>query len=257
MKRTLFSRLLLVPIGIAIGLLGRQILGPPENEVDSRLLKPYSTEKTDTTLEENLESKDPAGDESQNNASLDPLVQPIEIPVWQNVENSQPLLATAGQSWLSQFDKFSHDHDASFHAHGDELCASGCAASNHPTEKLTDKKFARLLNQFSKQPLSSDSPALEELLYFGPQSIEKLSTLGSEPLDPKRTAFLWKQLQYGHAKVSIRVVDEAGVVRTWLKPTSVPFDRRHVFDMDTTNLQDLVTSGTVKRVGLHHIWIRL
>jgi len=37
----------------------------------------------------------------------------------------------------------------------------------------------------------------------------------------------------------------------------VPFDRRHVFEMKTNSLQPLVTSGTVKRVGLNHAWIRL
>jgi hypothetical protein len=37
----------------------------------------------------------------------------------------------------------------------------------------------------------------------------------------------------------------------------VPLDRRHVFKMDTKDLPPLITSGTVKRVGLHHLWTRL
>jgi hypothetical protein len=46
-------------------------------------------------------------------------------------------------------------------------------------------------------------------------------------------------------------------VRSWLDPTEVPFDRRHVFEMEASGVQPLVTSGTVKRVGLYHLWTRL
>ena len=38
---------------------------------------------------------------------------------------------------------------------------------------------------------------------------------------------------------------------------AVPLDRRHEFDMQVNNVQPLITSGTVKRVGLYHLWNRL
>ena len=57
--------------------------------------------------------------------------------------------------------------------------------------------------------------------------------------------------------MEVRVVDEHREIRCWLLPTSVPFDRRHVFELETANVQPLVVSGTVKRVGLNHLWTRL
>ena len=44
---------------------------------------------------------------------------------------------------------------------------------------------------------------------------------------------------------------------TEMMPERVPLDRRHVFELTPADLQPLVASGTVKRVGLHHIWTRL
>jgi len=52
-------------------------------------------------------------------------------------------------------------------------------------------------------------------------------------------------------------LDEAGEVRSWLPATRVPLDRRHEFDMEVHDVQRLITSGTVKRVGLDHLWTRL
>ena len=99
--------------------------------------------------------------------------------------------------------------------------------------------------------------ALEELMYFGSQTRDMLQSFGIGQLDSQRAEFLWEQLKLNKAKVSIRVLDQSGDVRTWIEPTTVPFDRRHVFEMQTNNVQPLVTSGTVKRVGLNHVWARL
>lgn len=156
-----------------------------------------------------------------------------------------------------EFANFEHGSDAHFHPHGQEVCASGCAASNHPTATLTRIEFVDLMEKFANQPLTEESFALESLLYYGRQTLSMIETYGSQNLDEARLSFLRSQLEFTHADVQIRIVDESGEVRSWIKPTKVPFDRRHVFTMETKNVQNLVTSGTVKRVGLHHMWTRL
>ena len=152
---------------------------------------------------------------------------------------------------------FSADPVAHFHAHGEEVCASGCAASRHPTKELTREYFHELLHQYSTQPMDETSFALESLLYYGRQTVALLKEEGDYPLDPLRSDFLRDELKKTHAKVEVRVVDEHGEIRTWLPPTRVPLDRRHEFDMQVNNVQPLITSGTVKRVGLYHLWNRL
>lgn len=152
---------------------------------------------------------------------------------------------------------FSHDLRATFEAHGQQLCASGCAASRHPTPELTKKHFHQLMQQFALEPMDQSSFALESLLFFGRQTSLFLQSEGTAPLDAPRTDLLREQLKVTHAMIEIRLVDEYGEVRTWLPPTRVPLDRRHVFDMEVKRLQPLITSGTVKRVGLYHLWTRL
>jgi hypothetical protein len=152
---------------------------------------------------------------------------------------------------------FSADPVAHFHAHGEEVCASGCAASRHPTRELTHDHFHELLEQYATEPMDETSFALESLLYFGRQTGEMLKEDGDFPLDPLRSQFLREELRKTHAKIEVRVVDEYGEIRTWLPSTRVPLDRRHEFDMHVSNVQPLETSGTVKRVGLYHLWNRL
>lgn len=142
--------------------------------------------------------------------------------------------------------------------HGEELCASGCALSRHPTPTLGLKKFHALLDAFAGEPMSEASPALEELLYHGRQVLTLLASHGSEPLDNERLQFLEAELRRDVVRLELRVVDEEGRVRASFEPTSVPLDIRHVFDMESGDLpRPLITSGTVKRVGLNHFWQRL
>jgi len=152
---------------------------------------------------------------------------------------------------------FSHDIRATFEPHGNQVCASGCAASSHPTGELLDFEFDELKNQYALGPMDQTNRALETLLYYGPQTRAMLESHGSFPLDFKRLDFLQHELAKTHAFISFRIVDENGIVRTYMPPTRIPLDRRHVFEMETHNLPGLVTSGTVKRVGLHHLWTRL
>lgn len=253
MKSLFKSRIWLVVLGVGLGFLARAVFGGPETTgyLTRAFSKPFVASEVEPVKEEetiNVPRKQ-VGSESG-------LVPPIRIP---EVEASSGML-DANQLRTSverSFDNFLHDNNAFFEAHGHEVCASGCAASHHPTDELTSEHFQKLLEQYASQPMSGDSPALEELLYFGPQAKKFIEQEGFGPIDSQRATLLWDELKVTHAKISIRVVDEAGAIRTWLEPTLVPFDRRHVFKMETNNLQPLVTSGTVKRVGLEHLWVRL
>jgi hypothetical protein len=136
-------------------------------------------------------------------------------------------------------------------------CASGCTAHNHPTTELSKAKYHWLLRRFAEQPLDSSSPALESLMYFGRQTNLWMQREGTAPLDKSRVHLLKRELKKTHAYLTFRVVDEHGIVRVHVPRTRVPLDRRHVYSMDTKDLPPLITSGTVKRVGLHHLWTRL
>ena len=144
-----------------------------------------------------------------------------------------------------------------FEPHGESLCASGCALSRHPTPALEEVNFRKLLGEFASQPMSQESPALEELLYYGPQTSRMLKN-HSGVLDPERQEFLESELSKETVKVEFRITDERGKIRVSLPPTTVPFDRRFVFEpLVTQEFQPPEASGTVKRVGLNHIWQRI
>lgn len=183
----------------------------------------------------------------------DPLIPPAIVP-----KNLLPHKDSHGQVTPVVFlSPFEHDAQAVFHAHGEKVCASGCAASNHPTPELAVQMFKDLMQEFSTEPISEQSLALEALLYYGKQTQDLIANYGASPLDDRREQFLLNELTKNHAKISIRLVDEFGNVRASNVPAAVPFNRRHVFTMEGSNLQPLVSSGTVKRVGLYHIWTRL
>jgi hypothetical protein len=144
------------------------------------------------------------------------------------------------------------------HLHGKRACASGCAANQHPTPDLLKKEFQRLMALYAQEPISEASEGLEHLLYYGRQSWLYVDLLGTEPLDNERAEFLRGELKRQHALVELRVVDEHGVVRVWNKPTRVPLDLRYGFEFETKEFQRIVEStGTVKRVGLYHLWQRI
>ena len=180
----------------------------------------------------------------------DPLVPPIDLGG--NPQNPNRLLT----SDFSEFDFTSGDR-AVFHAHGEQVCASGCAASRHPTGTLSQAKYHWLLRRFAEQPMDETSPALESLLYYGRQTSLWMQRQGTGKLSKSRVDFVRRELKKTHVILRFRIVDEHDVVRVSIPPTRVPLDRRHVFKMDTKNLPALITSGTVKRVGLHHLWTRL
>jgi hypothetical protein len=191
---------------------------------------------------------------------VDALVPPIDLGGANPISVIGPADRGASSSHtglVSLLGDFNSDPRASFHPHGEKVCASGCAANSHPTEKLTRENFEQLLRRYAVGPMDETNLAFETLLYFGRQTQEMMAGQSDSVLDPLREAVLRQELKRTHAKISIRLVDDKGEVRSRLPPTKVPLDRRHEFKMDVNRVQPLITSGTIKRVGLYHIWTRL
>lgn len=248
-KRSVWnSKLLLVMLGVSLGLIARAVLGVPDDGtgIDRQFTDPLPAD-LELTPEPDLNLPlDPAlMDESSMG-----LVPPIQLPSQEQFSDgvNAPVAFTAYEG--------EHDEWVTFEPHGELVCASGCALSRHPTAELTSSRFEELIAELAEGPMDGSNEALETLLYFGRQTSGEIEQGGFE-LEESRLEFLKKQLLLTHASVQIRVVDDSGVVRSWLPETRVPLDRRHVFEMKTRNVQPLVTSGTVKRVGLNHVWVRL
>ncbi len=197
----------------------------------------------------------------RKNLDVSGIVPAISLPEVKTLATLDPDSNTSSATYVNFVDyandTTSHGNSAIFEPHGEQVCASGCALSRHPTGKLSSTRYLELIDAFSSGSDTQSKSALEELLFYGPQTKTMFADYGPGNLSKSKTNLLTDQLQFSHAYVSIRVVDQQGIVRTWLDPTRVPFDRRHVFEMQTKNLQPLVTSGTLKRVGLDHVWMRL
>lgn len=241
----LSSKLWLLFLGVGLGLLARAVLGVPDegDQLDRTFTTPLP-EKVSGTSEAGDSLDIPLDPDLMDNSSSG-LVPPIQLaPVSYSSRNAYGPVATDPSS------------SATFEPHGEQLCASGCSLSRHPTTSLSGSRFRELISELPNGEMDQSNESLETLLYFGTQTIARLEEGGFE-LDSAWRDFLDEELARSYASVQIRVVDENGVVRSWLAPTSVPLDRRHVFEMETDNVQPLVTSGTVKRVGLNHVWTRL
>jgi hypothetical protein len=142
--------------------------------------------------------------------------------------------------------------------HGHEACASGCAVSHHPTPRLTTDHCRTLLAEYQQEPFDQGSESLDALLYFDSQTRFQLRKDSlRELLDADHLTFLQRELSRDQAIVSLRMIDQHGKVRAGFPATEVPQHVRQVFECDVDNLQPLVCSGTVKRVGKNHIWQRL
>ncbi|MEC7500162.1 MAG: hypothetical protein VX970_00425 [Planctomycetota bacterium] len=181
-------------------------------------------------------------DFSSGNGPLlgDPLVPPIQLT---NAANLSGV--------------FAHDPQAMPHPHGEIICASGCAVSRHPSGRLTPTAFNALLDTYQQSRPTEENAALEEILFYSRQSRKYWQRHRDACPDPLWKRVLDDELKKTHVLVSLRVLDESGAIRSKLTNVRVPLDRRHVFAMQNEGLQPLVTSGTVKRVGLDHLWTRL
>ena len=151
-----------------------------------------------------------------------------------------------------------HSPRAHPHPHGDQVCASGCALSRHPTPRLTSERFQELIRQLAANP--AHQQAVDELLYYGPQTRAKLLSGRATPSNALPLAMrdmLLSELRETHAHVELRLVTTSGSVLADLPRQLVPLDLRHEFDLQEHDIPPLLASGTVKRVGRYQLWSRL
>lgn len=145
---------------------------------------------------------------------------------------------------------------ATSHPHGDQICASGCAASRHPTPALSPAHFEKLVAAYARESPGADSKNLDELVFYGSQSALYLKRR-SVSLSTDHVKRLKRELAVEELVVELRVIDEDGRTRVALPPTRVPQHIRQEFSMVVQDFQPTVTSGTAKRVGVKHAWQRL
>lgn len=147
-----------------------------------------------------------------------------------------------------------HSELAHPHPHGDQVCASGCTLSRHPTATLTQARFEQLIATLTSQP--TNTAAIDEMLYFGTQARTKLNRITDE-LPATVRSMLLDELRSDRAAVMIRLVSESGDVLADLPSQIVRLDVRHEYDLQEHSIPELVASGTVKRVGRDRLWSRL
>ena len=136
-------------------------------------------------------------------------------------------------------------------------CAAGCAALPLPESGLSPLEFDALLEKAASQPLDGENLAFETLLFHGNESLRWLDRRGHGPLGADGEALLRAELSRTHVWVGMRVIDESGVVRASLPAARVPLgERRHIRMKSSERLELPEVSGTVRRVGLHHLWTR-
>jgi hypothetical protein len=137
-------------------------------------------------------------------------------------------------------------------------CATGCAAAQDTLPALTAFEYARLLELMRAEPLTGDNEALETLLFHGERTRELMEAHGTEELDEEQNAFLERELARDHVRLEVRLVTEDGRERAHLGPVRVPLgEKQHLHPENTTDLTPPEISGTVRRVGLNHLWTRL
>ena len=101
-------------------------------------------------------------------------------------------------------------------------CVGSCSAVSDGPSKSHPAKIRGWLADYANQPMSRESPALEALLFH--REATKL---------------------------------EAGQVRVHLPEQRVALDEKQHIETENDLAQHVEYSGTVKRVGLDHLWVRL
>jgi hypothetical protein len=135
-------------------------------------------------------------------------------------------------------------------------CKGGCTLGAHDVPTISEPELHDLLRQYATDPMSEESVALETLLFHGAETTRFLAATPDLVLDDERRVFLERELARRHAWIEFRVVTESGHERFRLDPTRVPLDIKQHVQPTFSSLPPLELNGTVKRVGLFHLWTR-
>lgn len=139
-----------------------------------------------------------------------------------------------------------------------EICATGCALAATGAKELSEGEFLSLLSDLSSEGWSTDNSALETLLFHGPRSRALLDSLGRGPLDQETAERLEAELALTHALLVVRLVEDDGTVRVQVQPRRLLLgERTHMLADLALGVQTPEITGTIVRVGLKHLWVRL
>lgn len=135
-------------------------------------------------------------------------------------------------------------------------CTTGCSLAKHSIPPYGRSDFAKARYAYASEPPRNASESLETLLFYGAATRQYLRDMGTGQLSPDHVAFLNKQLSRDHALVSIRMVDDDGVVRVMYGPERVPVGIKQHLKPVEHDLQPLEFNGTVMRTGVNYLWSR-
>ena len=139
-----------------------------------------------------------------------------------------------------------------------EVCTTSCGVGSGAPPSQEHARLQGWLDDYARQPAEASSLALESLLFFGAQVTSALPELDLSALDAEHVAVLETELARRTVWFEMRLVDERGRLRFELPPTAAPLDvKQHVHPEAALELQPPEISGTIRRVGQHHLWARL
>ncbi len=138
----------------------------------------------------------------------------------------------------------------------EEECTTGCSLAKHYVPVFTEFAYETKIREYGALPLDPDNPALETLLFYGGRTRSLIKELGTGDLDAEHLDFLRRELRRDHALVSLRMVDENGVVKVSYGPTSVPLGTKQHLQAVGENLSAMEFNGTVMRTGVNYLWSR-
>lgn len=131
-------------------------------------------------------------------------------------------------------------------------CDTGCAAP--PPTSIPQSELDVHFAQVAVLSAGTESLALDTLLFHREAAAERLD---HALLSKDHHVFLEREFSVVNALVSIRLVDEEGVVRAVVENARMPLgERRHLPILHRARLQPVELSGTVVRTGLHYLWSR-
>ncbi len=136
-------------------------------------------------------------------------------------------------------------------------CVGGCSLDKHPKSFLGIEKFYELIKAYALEEPSKESASLDELLFHDAQVRGYLGAADEQLMDEKHRSFLARESSRTHVFLSVRIIDEHGIVRGEKLDTRIPLDiKQHLHFDNPVRLQGFSVNGTVKRVGLHYLWSR-
>lgn len=136
-------------------------------------------------------------------------------------------------------------------------CETGCAAAKDTAPTWTPARFSMWMKKYANEPLRAGSRALETLLFHGKTTRMFLKKWGAPPISQTHLNFLQRELKRDQFELSFRIVDEKGRVRIGFKKKIRVGSHFHVEAHKSLQIQRPSFGGKSKRVGLHHIWIRI